>query len=88
MHGFEFSICNGYQHVFSYACLLWVSTCLITCIPFDGKRVLKHTLCEKTFDSFRLVEYLTDNGLLRLIVPHHLPKGLNEQDFQTLFISL
>ncbi|KAH6557009.1 hypothetical protein KP509_1Z141900 [Ceratopteris richardii] len=45
-------------------------------IAFAGKRVIEETLGQKVPDGFQLVEALFENGLLDLIVPRILIKGV------------
>nr|YP_009425644.1 acetyl-CoA carboxylase carboxyltransferase beta subunit [Christella appendiculata]ASU94329.1 acetyl-CoA carboxylase carboxyltransferase beta subunit [Christella appendiculata] len=45
-------------------------------IAFAGKRVIEQTLRQKIPDGFQAAESLFDNGLLDLIVPRNLPKGV------------
>ncbi|KAH6559240.1 hypothetical protein KP509_1Z021800 [Ceratopteris richardii] len=45
-------------------------------IAFAGKRVIEETLGQKVPDGFQLAEALFENGLLDLIVPHILIKGV------------
>ena len=45
-------------------------------IAFAGKRVIEQTLRQKIPDGFQAAESLFDNGLLDLIVPRNLLKGV------------
>nr|WGO61688.1 acetyl-CoA carboxylase beta subunit [Aneura pinguis]WGO61774.1 acetyl-CoA carboxylase beta subunit [Aneura pinguis]WGO61860.1 acetyl-CoA carboxylase beta subunit [Aneura pinguis]WGO61946.1 acetyl-CoA carboxylase beta subunit [Aneura pinguis] len=45
-------------------------------IAFAGKRVIEQTLRQKIPDGFQVAESLFDNGLLDLIVPRNLLKGV------------
>nr|QKV46212.1 acetyl-CoA carboxylase subunit beta [Phegopteris decursive-pinnata] len=45
-------------------------------IAFAGKRVIEQTLRQKIPDGFQAAESLFDNGLLDLIVPRNLSKGV------------
>ncbi|KAH7443686.1 hypothetical protein KP509_02G046200 [Ceratopteris richardii] len=45
-------------------------------IAFAGKRVIEETLGQKVSDGFQLAEALFENGLLDLIVPRILIKGV------------
>lgn len=45
-------------------------------IAFAGKRVIEQTLRQKIPDGFQVAESLFDHGLLDLIVPRNLPKGV------------
>nr|AWL21489.2 acetyl-CoA carboxylase, carboxyl transferase subunit beta [Pilularia americana] len=51
-------------------------------IAFAGKRVIEQTLREKIPDGFQTAEALFDNGLLDLIVPRSLMKGVLSEIFK------
>nr|ATL58118.1 acetyl-CoA carboxylase carboxyltransferase beta subunit [Azolla mexicana]ATL58212.1 acetyl-CoA carboxylase carboxyltransferase beta subunit [Azolla microphylla] len=51
-------------------------------IAFAGKRVIEQTLRQKIPDGFQSAESLFDNGLLDLIVPRNLPKGVLSETFE------
>jgi acetyl-CoA carboxylase carboxyl transferase subunit beta len=51
-------------------------------IAFGGKRVIKQTLHQKIYDGFQVVESLFDHGLLDLIIPRNLLKGILSEIFE------
>lgn len=51
-------------------------------IAFAGKRVIEQTLRQKIPDGFQAAESLFDNGLLDLIVPRNLLKGVLSEIFE------
>lgn len=51
-------------------------------IAFAGKRVIEQTLRQKIPDGFQAAESLFDNGLLDLIVPRNLLKGVLGEIFE------
>jgi len=52
------------------------------CIAFAGKRVIEQTLHQKIPGGFQVVESLFDHGLLDLIVPRNLLKGVLNEIFE------
>jgi acetyl-CoA carboxylase carboxyl transferase subunit beta len=53
-----------------------------TYIEFVGKKVIKHTLHQKIPDDFEVVDSLFYDGLLDLIIPHNLLKGVLSEIFE------
>nr|YP_009117772.1 acetyl-CoA carboxylase carboxyltransferase beta subunit [Angiopteris angustifolia]AJE71314.1 acetyl-CoA carboxylase carboxyltransferase beta subunit [Angiopteris angustifolia] len=51
-------------------------------IAFAGKRVIEQTLRQKIPDGFQVAESLFDHGLLDLIVPRNLLKGVLSEIFE------
>nr|ATL58748.1 acetyl-CoA carboxylase carboxyltransferase beta subunit [Salvinia cucullata] len=51
-------------------------------IAFAGKRVIEQTLNQKVPDGLQSAETLFENGLLDLIVPRNLPKGVLSEIFE------
>nr|YP_010466153.1 acetyl-CoA carboxylase beta subunit [Haplopteris ensiformis]UQV94602.1 acetyl-CoA carboxylase beta subunit [Haplopteris ensiformis] len=54
-------------------------------IAFAGKRVIEQTLRQKIPDGFQAAESLFTNGLLDLIVPRNLLKGVLSEIFELYF---
>lgn len=54
-------------------------------IAFAGKRVIEQTLRQKIPDGFQAAESLFDNGLLDLIVPRNLLKGVLSEIFELYY---
>jgi acetyl-CoA carboxylase carboxyl transferase subunit beta len=51
-------------------------------IAFVGKRMIEQTLYQKIHDGFQVVEFLFNHGLLDLIIPRNLLKGVLSEIFE------
>jgi len=53
-----------------------------TYIAFVGKRVIEQRLRQKIHDGFQVIESILNHGLLDLIIPRNLLKGVMNEIFE------